>query len=915
MALSTRYNPATTEDKWYRHWLDNNYFHSEPDDREPFSIIIPPPNVTGVLHMGHMLNNTVQDILIRRARLQGKNACWVPGTDHASIATEAKVVRMLRERNIKKSDLSREEFMAYAWEWKEKYGGIILDQLQKLGASCDWERTRFTMEPSMYRAVTYIFVDLYRKGKLYRGLRMTNWDPEAKTVLSNEEVLYEEESSNLFHIRYDIEGAPGHGIVIATQRPETIMADTAIAVHPDDDRFRDLVGKKAIIPLIDKAIPILADSYVDREFGTGALKITPAHDQNDYEVGQRHNLPVIDILNDDGSLNEQACILVGEDRFEARKKIKGMLEASGHLVELEQYRTKVGHSERTGSVVEPRLTLQWFLKMDGFAETAREAVKSGEVTFFPGNMWNMFYNWVRPENVRDWCISRQLWWGQRIPAWYLKAESFGEETHIFVAETEEEALAQARKETGNPDLAPDDLRQDEDVVDTWFSSWLWPITVFDGFERQDELKYYYPTNVLVTAWDIIYLWVARMIMSGYEWSEELLGKALAERKGRQPFYDVYFTGMVRDNKRRKMSKSLGNSPDALALIENYGADGVRFGMLSSAAAGNDIIFDAPIDPETGKVRNESKLCEQGRNFCNKMWNALRLIKGWEVTDAAPDADTAAVNALAGEWMEEKFSQVIRRVQENFEEYRLSDALMTLYKVIWDDFCSWYLEMIKPAYGQPVDRPTLERTLLIFEKMMSALHPFMPFVTEEIWHHLRTRTEGDDCVVSRYPAAGAFDEQLIDRVEEAKTVVANVRDTRNSKGIKMKEPLRVFAERSDSAQALFDLEGIRPMIVKMANLETLDFASGDVDNSVSFLAGTDKFYVELKQSIDVEAECDRLRQDLEYQKGFVKTVEKKLSNERFVNNAPAAVVERERKKLADGQAKIKSLREALEQLAC
>lgn len=915
MSLSTRYNPKDTEEKWYKHWMDKKYFHSEPDEREPYSIVIPPPNVTGFLHMGHMLNNTVQDILIRKARLEGKNACWVPGTDHASIATEAKVVKMLRERGIKKSDLTREEFMEYAWEWKEKYGGIILEQLKKLGASCDWDRTRFTMEPSLSKAVIHVFVDLHRKGKIYRGRRMINWDPEAKTVLSNEEVLYKEENSKLYHVRYKIEGTEDEWLTIATVRPETILGDTAIAVNPKDERYRHLKGKRAIVPMVERPVSIIFDDYVDMEFGTGALKITPAHDPNDYEIGEKHDLEVIDILNSDATMSEAAQFYIGEDRFKARKLMVRDLEARDHLVKVEDYRNKVGRSERTDAIVEPRLMLQWFMDMKDFANTALEAVRKDEVTFYPEHFWNMFYSWLRPENIRDWCISRQLWWGQRIPAWYLAEDPEGEEQDAFVAETAEEALAVAKEKTGRADLTPDDLRRDEDVVDTWFSSWLWPITVFDGFERQDELRYYYPTSVLVTAWDIIFLWVARMIMAGYEYSEELLGKKHIEKRGPQPFNDVYFTGMVRDNKGRKMSKSLGNSPDALELIDKYGADGVRFGMLSSSAAGNDIIFDAPFDPETGEILNESKLCEQGRNFCNKMWNALRLIKGWEVTGESRDADKAAVNGLAGDWMEHKLRQTVERIEDLFHNYRLSDALMTLYKLIWDDYCSWYLEMIKPDYGAPIDRDTRERSIELFEQLVTLLHPFMPFVTEEIWHQLRERKEGEDCIVSKYPRSEAFDESLIEKVEEAKLVVANVRDTRNNNGIKMKEMLKVYAEESPSTQALFQQSGIRPMIMKMANLEALEFANGDIENSVSFLAGTDKFYVELGRNVDTEEECKRLQKDLEYQRGFVQSVQKKLSNEKFVNNAPAAVVERERKKLADGQAKIKNLEEALEQLGC
>ncbi len=902
MDLSTRYNPQETEEKWYSHWMEKNYFHSEPDEREPFTIVIPPPNVTGVLHMGHMLNNTIQDILIRKARLDGKNACWVPGTDHASIATEAKVVKMLRERGIKKSDISREEFMEYAFEWKEKYGGIILEQLQKLGASCDWKRTRFTMEPKLSAAVIKTFVRLYRQGKIYRGLRMTNWDPEAKTVLSNEEVLYREENSNLYYVRYKVEGTEDEWVAIATVRPETILGDTAIAIHPDDERFQHLKGKRVLVPLIGRSIPIIEDTYVEREFGTGALKVTPAHDPNDYEIGLRHELEVIDVLNDDGTMSELAQLYVGEGRFKARKLIVKDLKEAGHILKVEDYRNKVGRSERTDVIVEPRLTLQWFVDMKGFARTALDAVRKGEVKFHPEHFWNMFHSWLNEENVRDWCISRQLWWGQRIPAWYY-------EDKLFVAETAEEALEQAREELNKPDLKIEDLRQDEDVLDTWFSSQLWPISVFDGFERQDELRYYYPTNVLVTAWDIIFFWVARMIMMGYEWAPELLGEEFVKEKGAQPFNHVYFTGMVRDSHRKKMSKSLGNSPDALELIEKYGADGVRFGLLSSAAAGNDIIFDAPFDQVTKEILNESRLCEQGRNFCNKMWNALRLVQGWEVKEGKADN----INQLAAEWMEEKLSQAIEKINQNFAEFRLSDTIMTLYKLIWDDFCSWYLEMVKPEYGQPIDRETMEHTTALFEKLMTVLHPFMPFVTEEIWHHLREREEGEDCIVSRYPRPQAYEQSLITRVEEAKDVVTSVREVRNNKGIKMKDALKLYAEDTPGARKLLELRGLKEMLIKMANLESLELTNGEVENSVSFLSGKDKFFIELDQQIDVEEERERLQKELDYYQGFIKSVEKKLNNERFVNNAPAPVVEKERQKLADGESKVKSLEEALQQL--
>ncbi len=903
MSLSKRYTPTEVEEKWYTYWLEKNYFHSEPDEREPYTIVIPPPNVTGVLHMGHMLNNTIQDILIRKARKEGKNACWVPGTDHASIATEAKVVRMLRERGIKKSEIGREEFLKYAFEWKEKYGGIILEQLKRLGASCDWQRTRFTMEPSLSRAVIKVFVDQYRKGRLYRGLRMTNWDPVAKTVLSNEEVIYTEEQSKLYHLRYRIEGEEDAWITIATTRPETILGDTAVAVHPEDERYAHLRGKKAIVPLIGRSVPIIFDTYVEREFGTGALKVTPAHDANDYEIGQRHQLEVVDIFNEDATLSEAAQLYVGMDRFEVREQIVKDLEQAGHLVKVEEYINKVGRSERTQAVVEPRLSLQWFLKMDDFAKMALEAVRKKEVRFFPEHFWNMYYSWLREENVRDWCISRQLWWGQRIPAWYYEEE-------VFVAETEEEALQQAREKLGKPDLQVEDLRQDEDVVDTWFSSWLWPITVFDGFERQDELKYYYPTNALVTGWDIMFFWVARMIMSGYEYSGELLGEDWVEEHGRMPFRDVFFTGMVRDNKRRKMSKSLGNSPDALALIDRYGADSVRFGLLSCTSAGNDIIFDAPIDPKTGKVLNESALCEQGRNFCNKMWNALRLVKGWEVSDQAADEETLSVQRLAVNWLESKFNQLLEKLEEYYAQYRLSDAVMELYSFIWNDFCSWYLEMIKPASGQGIDRQIYEHTLSLFERMMSVLHPFMPFVTEEIWQQLRPRTEGDACAVSAYPQKLDYDASLISLVDTARDLVSKIREMRVSWGLKSKEPLALFARKSELTEALFALPGFRQMVSKMAHLSSFELRDEDVEGGRAFLSGKDKYYALFDQKIDVGAERAKLEKELEYYRGFVASIEKKLSNQGFVTKAPEAVVERERKKLSDGLAKIKILEESL-----
>jgi valyl-tRNA synthetase len=889
MEISARYTPSEVEERWYAHWEKRGYFRSVPDDREPFSIVIPPPNVTGVLHMGHMLNNTIQDILIRKARLDGKNACWVPGTDHASIATEAKVVRWLREeKKLRKADLSREQFMEYAYQWKDKYGGIILGQLRKLGASCDWDRTAFTMDKGYYDDVIRVFVDLFDKGKLYRGLRMVNWDPEAKTVLSNEEVIYHEENAQLFHLQY--KGADGsEGVVIATQRPETIFADVAIAVNPKDPRYRSLVGKQVLIPLVNRAIPVIADDYVDIEFGTGALKITPAHDPNDYEVGQRHQLEIIDTIADDGKINERCAFapIVGLDRFEARKQMKGFLEESGNLVKIEEYRTNIGRSERTNSVVEPKLSLQWFVKMSDLGAPALKAVLDEEVRFYPPGFQNLYRNWM--ENLRDWCVSRQLWWGHRIPAWYLKNEPLGQETQVFVAKTADEALSKAREITGNDRLTIHDLRQDEDVLDTWASSWLWPISVFDGFNKPDgEVAYYYPTNVLVTGWDIIFFWVARMIMAGYEF------------RGAKPFQAVYFTGMVRDKQRRKMSKSLGNSPDAIKLLDDFGADGVRYGLMSSAAAGGDILFD-------------EKLCENGRNFCNKLWNALRLVKGWNTTDSPENEEIARKNALAVRWLNEKLQQVLVQVEADFTQYRLSEALLGLYSFVWDDFCSWYLEMIKPGFEQPIDAPTREATLDAFSRIMVALHPFMPFVTEEIWHRLRSRNEGDDCCVQPYPKAAAFDNTLIARVETAKNIITGIRDIRNQNQVKPRDPLAVTVQDSDSARALFAQTGLREMVMKLAALDALEISNEEPANAKSFITGTEKYYVALNQTIDVEAERKKLAEELEYQRGFIRSIEGKLSNERFVSGAPPAVVENERKKLADGLARVKILEESLASL--
>ncbi|MCL4105772.1 UNVERIFIED_CONTAM: hypothetical protein GTU68_028649, partial [Idotea baltica] len=863
VSILSTYESQEIEDKWYAYWESKGYFHSEPDDREAFSIVIPPPNVTGMLHMGHMLNNTIQDILIRKAKLDGKNACWVPGTDHASIATEAKVVKMLREKGIKKSDLTREGFLEHAWEWKEKYGGIILKQLRKLGASCDWERTAFTMDEERSKAVMQVFVDLYNKGKLYRGLRMVNWDPEAQTVLSNEEVLYKDEQSHIYHVRYQIEGSDDF-VTIATTRPETILGDSAIAVHPDDSRYTFLHGKRAIVPLVNRSIPIIFDDYVEREFGTGALKVTPAHDVNDYEIGKRHKLEVIEVLTDDGKLNENGGLAhyVGKSRFKVRTEIVKELEGSGNLVEIKPYAHNVGRSERTNAVVEPKLSLQWYVDMKSIAEPALEAVMSDEVEFFPKNQKNVYRHWM--ENIRDWCISRQLWWGHQIPAWYYEDE-------IFVATAAEEALYQAR-----------DLRQDEDVLDTWFSSWLWPMSVFDEFSTKEEIDYYYPTSVLVTGWDIIFLWVARMVMAGYEW------------KGERPFKHVYFTGMVRDQKRRKMSKQLGNSPDALELMAQFGADGVRYGMLSSSPAGGDLLFD-------------EKLVDQGKKFCNKLWNALRMFKNLEIDDTL---EAPVQNKLAIKWFEQKKYAILQDLKSNFDQYRLSEALVSLYSFVWTDFCSWYLEMVKPEYEKPIDRYSYEMSMNLFEDLCLMLHPFMPFITEEIWHQLKTREEGEDCMNGTWPKSKSFDKELIAKVEKAKDVISKVREIRNKNSIKKNEPLSVLVEESKGAKDLLEVNGVKEMLVKLGVLSGIEWVAGEPENSVGFLSGTEKYYVEIEQEIDVEAEREKLEKDLNHAEGFVVSVEKKLSNDRFVNNAPEAVVAMEHKKLADGKERIRIIKESL-----
>ncbi|MFN8320770.1 MAG: valine--tRNA ligase [Saprospiraceae bacterium] len=872
--ISARYSPAETEARWYQHWMDKKYFSSTPDEREAFTIVIPPPNVTGVLHMGHMLNNTIQDVLIRKARMQGKNACWVPGTDHASIATEAKVVKMLRDRGIKKSDLSREEFLKYAWEWKEEYGGIILQQLQKLGASCDWDRTAFTMDEVRSDAVYKVFVDLYEKGKLYRRKRMVNWDPEAKTVLSNEEVIYGLENSRLFHVKYAIEGSSDF-VVIATTRPETIPGDTAVAVHPEDPRYQHLKGKNVIVPIIGRVVPVIFDEYVTMDFGTGALKVTPAHDVNDFDLGVKHELQTVDVFNDDGTMSAEAGIYQGEDRFVVRKKFAADLEAAGFIEKIEDYKNNVGRSERTNAVVEPRLSLQWYVDMKALAGPALAAVESDDIEFFPKNQKNLYRHWM--ENIRDWCISRQLWWGHRVPAWYYNEE-------VFVAENAESALKLAKEKTGNADLLLSDLRQDEDVLDTWFSSWLWPISVFDGFNDPKQLNYYYPTNVLVTGWDIIFLWVARMAMAGFEWT------------GKKPFNHVYFTGMVRDKQRRKMSKQLGNSPDALKLIEDYGADGVRFGMLSCSPAGGDLLFD-------------EKLVEQGRNFCNKLWNAMRLIKGWDKDDSKPMSE---LESIATAWLEAKFNAVVKEVEDNFAGYRLSEALITIYSFIWDDFCSWYLEMIKPAQEEKMSAETMDKTIALFSSICSLLHPYMPFITEEIWHQLNAETD-EDCILSNFPVYVEKDAMVLNAVEHAKKLITQVRELRSKNGLKSKDSFPLVAKRTANTSAYFSLAGYKAVCLKMAGLKDFTLSTDEAVAGISFITDAENYTALVNIAIDVNKELEEKQKELIHQQGFVASIEKKLDNEKFVSGAPAEVIERERKKLNDGKDRIQLLLDEIEKL--
>lgn len=878
--ISKTYNPKEIEDKWYKYWIDNQYFKSKPNpDKEPYTIVIPPPNVTGVLHMGHMLNNTIQDVLTRKARMEGKEACWVPGTDHASIATEAKVVAMLKEQGINKSDLSREEFLKYCWEWTEKYGGIILQQLRKLGASCDWDRTRFTMEPSLYDAVIDVFVDLHNKGDIYRGHRMVNWDPQAKTTVSDEEVIMKDVQQKLYYIRYD--GEEG-SVTIATTRPETIMADAAICVHPEDERFKHLVGKKVRIPLINREITVIADDYVTMEFGTGCLKVTPAHDQNDYALGQKHGLEIIDILTDEGKLNEKAIILVGEDRFVARKKIAKMLVESGNLVKEEDYKSTVGTSERTGAIIEPKISLQWFLKMKRLSEPALENVMNDTIQLIPPKFKNTYKHWM--ENVRDWCISRQLWWGHRIPAFYMPDGT------CIVAKDKKAALRIARDKYQLFALSETDLTQDEDVLDTWFSSWLWPISVFDGFKDPDneDINYYYPTNDLVTAPEILFFWVARMIISGYEY------------KGTYPFKNVYLTGIVRDKQGRKMSKSLGNSPDPIDLIEKYGADGVRTGMLFSSPAGNDLPFD-------------EKLCLQGRNFSNKIWNAFRLIQGWEVSQqSAVGSQQSASNALAVSWFRSKMNKVIAETLDHYNKFRMSDALMSTYNLIWDDFCSLYLEMIKPAYidekSLPIDQETYDATLEIFDELMRLIHPWMPFISEELWQTIKLRSENDSICLAQFPQGGEVNESLLADFELLFEIVSTVRNTRNAKQISPKEALPLAVKTDNQAR----YETLAGLIKKMVNISAIQYVSDKTDG-MSFVIKGDELTIDLGKNLDIEEEKAALQKDLDYIVGFKKSTEAKLSNERFVQNAKPEIIEKERQKLIDAETKIKALEEALAKL--
>ncbi|MEG2598354.1 MAG: valine--tRNA ligase [Muribaculaceae bacterium] len=869
--LATKYDPSEVEDKWYKYWLEHDLFKSVPDGREPYTIVIPPPNVTGVLHMGHMLNNTIQDILIRQARMEGKNALWVPGTDHASIATEAKVVGKLANEGIKKTDLTRDEFLSHAWEWTHKHGGIILEQLKKLGASCDWSRTAFTMDEVRSKSVFKVFVDLYNKGLIYRGVRMVNWDPVALTALSDEEVIYKEEHSKLFYLRYMIEGEEGKYIVVATTRPETILGDSAVCVNPNDERYQFLKGKKVIVPIVGRAVPIIMDEYVDIDFGTGCLKVTPAHDVNDYMLGEKFNLPTIDIFNDNGTISEAGQIYIGKDRFDVRKEIAKDLEAAGLMEKVEDYNNKVGYSERTNVVIEPKLSMQWFMKMEEITVPALNAVMDDDIKFFPPKFKNTYRHWM--SNIKDWCISRQLWWGHRIPAYFLPEGGY------VVAESIEEALTLAKAKTGNQALTVADLRQDEDCLDTWFSSWLWPISLFNGVLDPDneEIKYYYPTSDLVTAPDIIFFWVARMIIAGYEYKDTM------------PFKNVYFTGIVRDKLGRKMSKSLGNSPDPIELINRYGADGVRMGLMLAAPAGNDIPYD-------------DALCEQGRNFNNKIWNAFRLVKGWEVANI----EQPEYAKIATKWFESTLNSTLIEVKDLFGKFRLSEALMALYKLFWDEFSSWYLEMIKPAYQQPIDKATYEATLNFFDILLRQLHPFMPFITEELWQHISERTDGDSIMKAQLPKVGNIDTDIIASINIAKEIIAGVRAVRLQKNIPNREllTLQVIGEFTNKNKAV---------ITKLANLSAIETVTEKDPTAATFLVSTTEYCVPLGNNINVEEEIKKQEAEVKYLQGFLKSINGKLSNERFVNSAPAPVVDAERKKKADAESKIKTLEESITNL--
>ena len=890
MEISSKYSPQDVEGKWYEHWMDKNYFHSTPDEREPYTIVIPPPNVTGVLHMGHMMNNTIQDILIRRARMQGKNACWVPGTDHASIATEAKVVNKLAQQGIKKTDIGREEFLKHAWDWTHEHGGIILKQLRRLGCSCDWERTSFTMDDIRSKSVIRAFVDLYNKGLIYRGVRMVNWDPKALTALSDEEVVFKDEHSKLFYLRYYLHEDDGKGAtgaegeiihtdeqgrryaVVATTRPETIMGDTAMCINPADPKNQWLRGKKVVVPLVNRVIPVIEDDYVDIEFGTGCLKVTPAHDVNDYMLGEKHNLQSINIFNDDATISEAAGMYIGMTREDVRKQIIIDMKEAGLLEKIEDYNNKVGYSERTNVPIEPKLSMQWFLKMEHLADIALKPVLNGDIKFYPAKYVNLYRHWL--ENIKDWCISRQLWWGHQIPAYYLPEGGF------VVAETPEEALKLAIAKTGNSNLTLKDLRQDDDALDTWFSSWLWPLSLFNGILDPDnkEFKYYYPTNDLITAPDIIFFWVARMIMAGEEYQSEV------------PFKNVYFTGIVRDKLGRKMSKSLGNSPDPIELIDKFGADGVRMGMMLSAPAGNDILFD-------------ESLCEQGRNFCNKIWNALRLVKGWNVDQNAAQPEAAK---MAVKWFEARFNQVLTETNDNIDKYRLSDALMGIYKLTWDDFCSWYLEMVKAPQGQGIDPVTYAATIQFFEHLMLMLHPFMPFITEEIWHAIADRKDGDDIIIAQQPRFDKLSDQaaaVLKQMEFTQEVINNVRKVRSDKNIAFRDAIKLVVK--GTANKDFDC-----VIAKLCNVSEISYVAEAPAGAFGFIVGSTEFFVPLTDNVDVEAEIKKLEEELKYAQGFLKSVDAKLSNERFVNGAPAAVVDKERKKKADAEAKIAVIEQQL-----